>query len=73
MKIKYHYENKETGRLFTDCPFGENVELDDFIKIIKVGSILCERCKYFKSRDDKKREVECIWKEIKNENCKTIS
>lgn len=73
MRIKYHYENEEKRRLFTDCLFGENVEFEGFIKIIKVRSILCERCKYFKSIDDEKREVECMWKDMKNENYKAIS
>lgn len=73
MKIKYHYENEDKVRLVTDCFFGESIKYDDLIVIIKVGSIACEHCKYFKSIDYEKGEVECMWKEMKDENCKTIS
>ncbi len=62
MKLKYEYESKETGRLLTDCRFGESVDLDGNVVIIKVGSIMCERCKHFINIDNKKREVECgMW------------
>ena len=62
MKLKYEYESKETGRLLTDCRFGESVDLDGHVVIIKVGSIMCERCKHFINIDNKKREVECgMW------------
>jgi len=62
LKLKYEYESKETGRLLTDCRFGESVYLDGHVVIIKVGSIMCQRCKHFISIDDENREVECgMW------------
>lgn len=59
MKIKYEFDRDSTIRILTECPYGETIDFYDDVVVIKVGSLACLACKYFKSRDDKKREVEC--------------
>lgn len=55
MKIKY--EVSRDGVLYTNCPNGKNQ---------KVGSTLCEWCKYFKVDDEENQTVTCTYDKKEN-------
>ena len=63
MIIKY----RQTGYFYcnTICPYEEKTDKYPNTRN-RVGSLACQKCKYFNGMDEKKREVECARETGKN-------
>ena len=64
MIIKY----RQTGYFYcnTICPYEESIDGYPILSRKRVGSLACQKCKYFNGMDEKKREVECAREMGKN-------